>query len=40
MVEKNIISAYERTMSMRAVSRELGLSRKMVMEYVMEYISA
>ena len=41
MVErKDIISAYERTMSMRAVSRELGLSRKTVKKYVMEYLSA
>lgn len=41
MVErKDIISAYERTMSMRAVSRELGLSRKTVKKYVLEYLSA
>ena len=41
MVErKDIISAYERTLSMRAVSRELGLSRKTVKKYVMEYLSA
>lgn len=41
MVErKDIISAYERTLSMRAVSQELGLSRKTVKKYVMEYLSA
>lgn len=41
MVErKDIISAYERTLSMRAVSRELGLNRKTVKKYVMEYLSA
>ena len=35
MVErKDIISAYERTMSMRAVSRELGLSRKTVISFI------
>ena len=41
MVErKDIISAYERTKSMRAVSRELGLSRKTVKKYVLEYLTA
>lgn len=41
MVErKDIISVYERTKSIRAVSRELGLSRKTVKKYVEEYLSA
>lgn len=41
MVErKDIISVYERTKSIRAVSRELGLSRKTVKKYVDEYLSA
>ena len=41
MVErKDIISAYEQTGSMRAVSIELGLSRKTVKKYVEEYLAA
>ena len=41
MVErKDIISAYEQTGSMRAVSIELGLSRKTVKKYVKEYLAA
>lgn len=41
MVErKDIISAYEQTGSMRAVSTELGLSRKTVKKYVKEYLAA
>lgn len=41
MVErKDIISAYEQTGSMRAVSRKFGLSRKTVKKYVEEYLAA
>ena len=41
MVErKDIISAYEQTGSMRAVSIELGVSRKTVKKYVEEYLAA
>ena len=41
MIERrDIISEYEQTGSIRAVSRNLGIHRKTVQNYVKEYLSA